>query len=219
LKLLEDEFGYTLLKRSRQDVSLTLLGEVFLPEARDILQRTDEAVRRLKASASGVVGRLSIGFVDNVLWTLLTPIIGGGYVLGSAASNDGLNWQLATENAAVVVSVDYRLAPETRFPGPVDDCYTGLRWLFQNAGTLEVDERRITIMGDSAGGGLAAATTLLARSKGVPAFGRYVDLSDARSSVGLRPGSSAQPHDRGLCLDGTGQSLRMVGNEGDLCRR
>jgi len=75
LKLLEDELGFTLIKRSRQDVSLTLLGEVFLPEAREILQRTDEAVRRLKASASGVVGRLSIGFVDNVLWTLLSPII------------------------------------------------------------------------------------------------------------------------------------------------
>lgn len=92
-------------------------------------------------------------------------IHGGGYVLGSAASNDGLNWQLATENASVVVSVEYRLAPETPFPGPVEDCYTGLRWLFDNAAALGVDERRITIMGDSAGGGLAAATTLLARDR------------------------------------------------------
>lgn len=75
LKLLEDELGFTLIRRSRQDVSLTLLGEVFLPAAREILQRTEEAVRRLKASASGIVGRLSIGFVDNVLWTLLSPII------------------------------------------------------------------------------------------------------------------------------------------------
>ncbi|KQX24924.1 hypothetical protein ASD01_26445 [Ensifer sp. Root423] len=74
LKLLEDELGFTLIRRSRQDVSLTLLGEVFLPAAREILQRTEEAVRRLKASASGIVGRLSIGFVDNVLWTLLSPI-------------------------------------------------------------------------------------------------------------------------------------------------
>jgi acetyl esterase len=89
-------------------------------------------------------------------------IHGGGYVLGSAASNDGLNWQLATENASIVVSVDYRLAPETPFPGPVEDCYAGLRWLFDNAATLDLDDLRITIMGDSAGGGLAAATTLLA---------------------------------------------------------
>ncbi|MGQ3215329.1 MAG: alpha/beta hydrolase [Shinella sp.] len=93
-------------------------------------------------------------------------IHGGGYVLGSAASNDGLNRQLATETASVVVSVDYRLAPETPFPGPVEDCYAGLRWLFKNADMLGVDERRITIMGDSAGGGLAAATTLLARDRG-----------------------------------------------------
>ncbi len=92
-------------------------------------------------------------------------IHGGGYVLGSAASNDGLNWQLATETAAIVVSVDYRLAPETPFPGPVEDCCAGLRWLFDNAVSLGVDERRITIMGDSAGGGLAAAATFLARDR------------------------------------------------------
>ncbi|AOF92706.1 alpha/beta hydrolase [Sinorhizobium sp. RAC02] len=93
-------------------------------------------------------------------------IHGGGYVVGSAVSNDGLNWQLAMDTASVVVSVDYRLAPETPFPGPVEDCYAGLRWLFENASALGVDERRITIMGDSAGGGLAAAATLLARDRG-----------------------------------------------------
>ncbi|WP_210243413.1 alpha/beta hydrolase [Mesorhizobium sp. B2-4-14] len=92
-------------------------------------------------------------------------IHGGGYVLGSAASIDGLNWQMAIENTAVVVSVEYRLAPETPFPGPIEDCYAGLHWLFENSASLGVDPRRITIMGDSAGGGLAAATTLLARDR------------------------------------------------------
>jgi acetyl esterase len=90
---------------------------------------------------------------------------GGGYVMGSAASIDGLNWRLATENGTVVVTAEYRLAPETPFPGPVEDCYAGLRWVFENAASLDVDPRRIVIMGDSAGGGLAAATTLLARDR------------------------------------------------------
>jgi acetyl esterase len=90
---------------------------------------------------------------------------GGGYVMGSAASIDGLNWQLAMEHRAVVVTAEYRLAPETPFPGPVEDCYAGLRWVYDNATALGVDRQQIFIMGDSAGGGLAATTTLLARDR------------------------------------------------------
>lgn len=91
---------------------------------------------------------------------------GGGYVLGSAAMSDAVNRVRARDHDAVVVSVDYRISPESAFPDPVDDCYDGLLWLFAHAAELGVDARRIVVMGESAGGGLAAALCLVARDRG-----------------------------------------------------
>lgn len=93
-------------------------------------------------------------------------IHGGGYILGSMHMMDGANRALAADLGCIVVSVDYRLAPETPHPGPVEDCYTALRWLYANAGALGVDATRIAVSGESAGGGLAAALALLARDRG-----------------------------------------------------
>ncbi len=92
-------------------------------------------------------------------------IHGGGYVIGSAASMQVMHRRLAAAAGCIIVSVDYRLAPETRFPGSVEDCYAALAWLYAQAGTLGVDAGRIGVMGESAGGGLAAALTLLARDR------------------------------------------------------
>ncbi len=75
LKLLEEELGFALLERSRQGVKLTLQGAVFLPEARAILSRVEAGMQRVRASADGLVGRLAIGFVDNVLWSTLPPLL------------------------------------------------------------------------------------------------------------------------------------------------
>jgi len=93
-------------------------------------------------------------------------IHGGGYVLGSPEMNEIQNKALVSEIGCVVVSVDYRLAPETPHPGPVEDCYAALKWLHDNADGLGVDPGRIAIGGESAGGGLAAALALLARDRG-----------------------------------------------------
>ena len=93
---------------------------------------------------------------------------GGGYVAGSAAMMDLANAARAVEHKAAVVSVDYRLAPEHPFPCAIEDCYAGLRWLTDNAGRLAIDPNRIAIMGESAGGGLAAALALLARDRDGP---------------------------------------------------
>jgi len=93
-------------------------------------------------------------------------IHGGGYVMGTPEMMDPANRLMARALNCVIASVDYRLAPETPHPGPVEDCYTGLRWLFQSAANLGVDPRRIAIKGESAGGGLAAGLGLLARDRG-----------------------------------------------------
>jgi triacylglycerol lipase len=95
----------------------------------------------------------------------ILQIHGGGYVIGSAQMMDGSNRQLAAELNCAVFSVEYRLAPETPHPGPVEDCYAALKWLHENAAKLEIDARRICVKGESAGGGLAAGLCLLARDR------------------------------------------------------
>jgi acetyl esterase/lipase len=86
----------------------------------------------------------------------LLHIHGGGYILGTPEMNDGRNKQFAQQLDCVIVSVDYRLAPETPFPGPVEDCYAALKWLHAHAAELGVDRSLIAIGGESAGGGAPA---------------------------------------------------------------
>lgn len=93
-------------------------------------------------------------------------IHGGGYLFGSPAGSDAANLDLASQLGIVVLSVDYRLAPEHPIPAPLDDCYAALAWIHDNARELGVDRKRIGIGGESAGGGLAAALALRARDVG-----------------------------------------------------
>lgn len=93
-------------------------------------------------------------------------IHGGGYVMGGADMGLVNDAAYVTEIGAVVVSVDYRLAPETPHPGPVEDAYAALTWMHDNAGDLGIDKGRIAVTGESAGGGLAAGLVLLARDRG-----------------------------------------------------
>ena len=96
----------------------------------------------------------------------LYHIHGGGYVGGSAAPLEFMHRPLAEELGCVIVTVDYRLAPETPHPGPIEDCYAGLGWVFANADDLKIDPNKVGVTGESAGGGLAAALALLARDRG-----------------------------------------------------
>jgi acetyl esterase/lipase len=93
-------------------------------------------------------------------------IHGGGYVLGSNTMDDPQLEQWCPKLGIVGVSVDYRLAPETPYPGPLEDCYRGLVWTHEHADELGIDPERIGVMGVSAGGGLAAALAILARDRG-----------------------------------------------------
>jgi acetyl esterase/lipase len=100
----------------------------------------------------------------------LYNIHGGGMIIGDRRTGLAPTLEWAEELGAAVVSVEYRLAPETPHPGPVEDCYAGLVWTAAHAGELGIDQERIVVAGASAGGGLAAAVALLARDRGGPAL-------------------------------------------------
>ncbi|PYE50496.1 alpha/beta hydrolase [Deinococcus yavapaiensis] len=102
----------------------------------------------------------------------LLYIHGGGFITGSADAYHRQCARLANELGLLVVNVEYRLAPGTPFPGPLEDCYAALTWLHQHAPELGVDRERIAVAGDSAGAGLAASLAQLAHDRGEvrPAF-------------------------------------------------
>ena len=98
----------------------------------------------------------------------LLDIHGGGFVVGDMDMEHAIAAAITRELGAVVVVVDYRLAPEHPFPAGVEDCYAALTWLHAESTALGVDPARIAVGGQSAGGGLSAATALLARDRGGP---------------------------------------------------
>src|SRR5436190_6971878 len=117
-------------------------------------------------------------------------IHGGGYILGSYDMDDARFDRWCTMFPCVGISVEYRLAPETPYPGPLEDCYAGLVWTYQEAAALGIDAARLGIAGASAGGGLAAALALLARDRGeVPlAFQMLIyPMIDDRTGVTVEP--------------------------------
>jgi acetyl esterase/lipase len=99
---------------------------------------------------------------------VLLQVHGGGFVFGTAELGDPRNRAWAKALGCAVASVDYRLAPETPYPGGLEDCYAALVWLHGAAEELRLDPQRIALRGESAGGGLAAALAILARDRGGP---------------------------------------------------
>lgn len=100
----------------------------------------------------------------------LVYLHGGGWVIGDLDTHDVLCRELARHAGCAVLSVDYRLAPEYRFPVAVDDAFAALRWVAREADALGIDATRLAIGGDSAGGNLAAVAAILARDAGGPAL-------------------------------------------------
>ncbi len=103
---------------------------------------------------------------DGVPLPALVFFHGGGWVIGDVDTHDTLCRELALGAGAVVVSVDYRLAPEHRFPAAVDDCVAATRWVHAHAASLGIDPTRLAVGGDSAGGNLAAVVALTLRDGG-----------------------------------------------------
>ncbi|QFR98183.1 alpha/beta hydrolase fold domain-containing protein [Streptomyces tsukubensis] len=114
-------------------------------------------------------------------------IHGGGMIMGDRFTTIDTVLPWVFEHDAVVVTVEYRLAPEFPDPYPVEDCFAGLKWTFENAADLGIDVQRLIIAGGSAGGGLAAGTTLLARDRQLPPlFGQVLQcpmLDDRNETV------------------------------------
>lgn len=101
---------------------------------------------------------------------LLIWIHGGGWIRGDLDMDDDWCRTFANEVNCVVVAVDYRLAPETPFPGPLKDCYAAATWAQKHADVLNGDPNRLAIAGESSGGNLAAAVTLMAQDRDAPSF-------------------------------------------------
>lgn len=99
---------------------------------------------------------------------ILAYFHGGGWVIGDIESHDGLCRALANVTGALVASVDYRLAPEERFPAAVDDAFAAIRWLNQEAPQFGGDPARMSVGGDSAGGNVATVAALMSRERGGP---------------------------------------------------
>lgn len=148
------------------DASVAEVREIFaqmpVPELSDAVDRIDHVVD----AATGVTVRVHrpkgvAGALPCVYW-----MHGGGLVIGSNVGDDARFDRWCQVFGIVGVSVEYRLAPETPYPGPLDDCYAGLAWVHEHAAELGIDRDRIGIGGASAGGGLAAGLGLLARDRG-----------------------------------------------------
>ena len=147
------------------------------PDLSDAVTRTDDVV----PGDPPVPVRVHRPKDAEGLLPAIVTIHGGGYVIGSYDMDSPLLDRWCPALGVVGVSVDYRLAPETPYPGPLEDCYAALRWTYDNAAELGIDKDRIGIYGLSAGGGLAAALALLARDRGeVPLAFVAARLPDAR---------------------------------------
>lgn len=120
---------------------------------------------------------------------------GGGMILGSVTAFTPAIAARAEQHGLPVFSIEYRLAPENPHPLPVNDCYAGLEWLYANASELRIDKHRIMVLGESAGGGLAAGITLMARDKGLsPPIAYQMLIYPMLDDRNVHPRPSIEPY-------------------------
>ncbi len=166
LKAILDAFPLTFTAADGVEVAREKLRMVKVPP---------EMLPELRIEARTIAGEIPV----RIYWPPVTqhsdlPVVvfyhGGGWALGDLETHDPLARAHAGGAEAIVVSVDYRLAPEHPFPAGVDDCWAALQWVGEHAAELGGDPNRIAVAGDSAGGNIAAVMALLARDNGGPAL-------------------------------------------------
>lgn len=131
---------------------------------------------------------------------LLVYFHGGGWVIGDLEIVDKPCRALANASGCVVASVNYRLSPETKFPGPAEDCYAATKWLAEHAQAIGADGRFVAVAGDSAGGNLAAAVALMARDRGGPALSYQLLIYPVTAPVAGTQSASYQENAEGYLL-------------------
>jgi acetyl esterase len=147
-------------EKGREAVNATQAGEIAKPDV------TDEWIN----VASGPNGDVAVRIVRPAGTTGTLPVIlyihGAGWVFGNAGTHDRLVRELAVGAGAAAVFPEYSLSPESKYPVALEECYAVAKWLAKDAAAKGLDTSRVTIAGDSCGGNLAAATTLLAKQRG-----------------------------------------------------
>jgi acetyl esterase/lipase len=203
--LLDAELGPTLsafeLPPLNAESIASLRGPIAIPGLSDAVVRTEHVV----PGDPPVPVRVHRAAGAKGTQPAIVTIHGGGYVMGSYDLDDPLLDAWCPALGVVGVSVQYRLAPEHPYPGPLEDCYAALRWTHDNADRLGVDRERIGVYGVSAGGGLAAALGLLARDRAEhPLAFQLLDcpmIDDRQATPSLRAGGlyvwDAQSNDFG----------------------
>jgi acetyl esterase len=142
------------------------LNALFIPEQKEAIHKVED--RKISGPGGHQIPlRIYTPEAKGQL-PVLVFFHGGGWVLGDIESHDNVCRELANKAGCIVVSVDYRLAPEHKFPSAPEDCYAATKWVVLNAASFGGDPSRIAVGGDSAGGNLAAAAALMAADRGAP---------------------------------------------------
>jgi len=141
--------------------------EIFAPPTPALASVED---RDIPTTGHAVPARLYRPKSDNTRLPILVFFHGGGWVFGDVDTHDALCRIVADGAGCLVASIDYRLAPEHKYPAGLEDCLAATRWIAENAGAIDCDGGKIAVGGDSAGGNLAAAVAQRARDGGGPAL-------------------------------------------------
>ena len=200
------------MQEARASLRMKPLGEMTVDEARNFSKQMIAANTAVKEPVAHVEDRTIPGPIGEIPIRVYRPdgagpfgifvyLHGGGWVIGSLDTVDHSCRAVANQANCVVVSVDYRMAPEFKFPAPVEDCYAAVAWVAAHAEELKGDANRIAVGGDSAGGNLTIAVCLLARDRNGPRIAQQIPIYPVTNAAYDTPAYQENGAGYGLDLD------------------